>query len=138
MVPEVEARASTTPLWPTHARLRFVQALRVALAQINSTVGDLPGNCALIASWASRAAQEGAQVVLFPEMAVTGYPVEDLALRPSFARASKAKSRASSRIGRCDFALAALQTAIYLPAKTFPLCCGGGPLGPPFFMPDEV
>ena len=89
MVPEVEARASTTPLWPTHARLRFVQALRVALAQINSTVGDLPGNCALIASWASRAAQEGAQVVLFPEMAVTGYPVEDLALRPSFARASK-------------------------------------------------
>lgn len=89
MVPEVEARAYTTLLWPTHARLRFVQALRVALAQINSTVGDLPGNCALIASWASRAAQEGAQVVLFPEMAVTGYPVEDLALRPSFARASK-------------------------------------------------
>lgn len=65
-----------------------MQVLRIALAQINPTVGDLVGNAALIVSWASRAAQEGAKVVLFPEMATTGYPVEDLALRPSFARAS--------------------------------------------------
>ncbi|WP_338891530.1 NAD+ synthase [Rhodococcus sovatensis] len=66
-----------------------MQVLRVALAQINPTVGDLVGNAALIVSWASRAAQEGAHVVLFPEMATTGYPVEDLALRPSFAVASR-------------------------------------------------
>ncbi|KZE98725.1 MAG: NAD+ synthase [Rhodococcus sp. (in: high G+C Gram-positive bacteria)] len=65
-----------------------MQVLRVAVAQINPTVGDLVGNAALIVSWASRAAQDGAQVVLFPEMATTGYPVEDLALRPSFAAAS--------------------------------------------------
>lgn len=65
-----------------------MQVLRVAVAQINPTVGDLVGNSALIVSWASRAAQEGAQVALFPEMATTGYPVEDLALRPSFAAAS--------------------------------------------------
>ncbi|MGB3372086.1 MAG: nitrilase-related carbon-nitrogen hydrolase, partial [Rhodococcus sp. (in: high G+C Gram-positive bacteria)] len=65
-----------------------MQVLRVAVAQINPTVGDLVGNSALIVSWASRAAQDGAQVALFPEMATTGYPVEDLALRPSFAAAS--------------------------------------------------
>lgn len=72
----------------------IVQALRIALAQINPTVGDLDGNAALIVSWTARAAQEGAQVVVFPEMATTGYPVEDLALRPSFARASRAALRA--------------------------------------------
>lgn len=67
----------------------LVQALRIALAQINPTVGDLTGNCALIVSWASRAAQDGAQVVLFPEMAITGCPIEGLAISPSFARASR-------------------------------------------------
>ncbi|WP_072802353.1 NAD+ synthase [Rhodococcoides yunnanense] len=66
-----------------------MQALRIALAQTNPTVGDLDGNSSLIASWSLRAVQEGAQVVLFPEMALTGYPVEDLALRPSFADASR-------------------------------------------------
>lgn len=63
--------------------------LRLALAQINPTVGDLTGNCALIASSVAHAASEGAHLVVFPEMVVTGYPVEDLALRPSFRQASK-------------------------------------------------
>ncbi|MBO0799850.1 MAG: NAD+ synthase, partial [Blastocatellia bacterium] len=58
--------------------------LRIALAQINATVGDLTGNAELIMSWTRRAAARGARVVLFPEMALTGYPVEDLALRTSF------------------------------------------------------
>jgi NAD+ synthase (glutamine-hydrolysing) len=62
--------------------------LRVALAQINPTVGDLEGNAALILAHAESAANNGAQVALFPEMALTGYPVEDLALRPSFQVAS--------------------------------------------------
>ncbi len=62
--------------------------LRVALAQINPTVGDLEGNAALILAHAETAANSGAHVVLFPEMALTGYPVEDLALRPSFQIAS--------------------------------------------------
>jgi NAD+ synthase (glutamine-hydrolysing) len=62
--------------------------LRVALAQINPTVGDLEGNAALILAHAESAANNSAHVVLFPEMALTGYPVEDLALRPSFQIAS--------------------------------------------------
>ena len=62
--------------------------LRIALAQVNPTVGDLAGNAELIARWTHRAAARGARVVLFPEMALTGYPVEDLALRASFVEAS--------------------------------------------------
>ena len=62
----------------------------MALAQINPTVGDVPGNSHLIAQQISKAHQGGAHVVVFPEMVVTGYPVEDLALRPSFRSASKA------------------------------------------------
>ncbi|WP_272913887.1 nitrilase-related carbon-nitrogen hydrolase [Rhodococcus sp. BS-15] len=65
-----------------------MQALRLALAQINSVVGDLAANSAAIVEWTVRAAHDGANVVVFPEMALTGYPVEDLALRPSFAAAS--------------------------------------------------
>ena len=64
--------------------------LRVALAQINPTVGDLAGNTALIAASIEKAQSSGAHLVVFPEMIVTGYPVEDLALRPSFQKASKA------------------------------------------------
>ena len=63
--------------------------LRVALAQVNPTVGDLAGNALLITSAVKSAAQAGAHIVAFPEMIVTGYPVEDLALRPSFQSASK-------------------------------------------------
>ena len=64
--------------------------LRVALAQINPTVGDFAGNAALIAASIEKAQSSGAHLVVFPEMIVTGYPVEDLALRPSFQKASKA------------------------------------------------
>ena len=64
--------------------------LRVALAQVNPTVGDLGGNSALIESCVASAKNSGAHIVVFPEMMVTGYPVEDLALRPSFQAASKA------------------------------------------------
>jgi NAD+ synthase (glutamine-hydrolysing) len=62
--------------------------LRVALAQINPTVGDFAGNAALIHKAVSQAVDDGAHIVVFPEMIVTGYPVEDLALRPSFQAAS--------------------------------------------------
>jgi len=62
--------------------------LRVALAQINPTLGDLAGNADLIARYAGAAQAEGAALVVFPEMVLTGYPVEDLALRPSFRSAS--------------------------------------------------
>src|SRR5256885_5164095 len=62
--------------------------LRIALAQVNATVGDLDGNAGLIVEWTRRAAERGARVVVFPEMMLTGYPVEDLALRASFVEAS--------------------------------------------------
>ena len=63
--------------------------LRLALAQINPTVGDLAGNAALIVESTRQAQSAGAHIVVFPEMVLTGYPVEDLALRPSFQVASK-------------------------------------------------
>ena len=63
--------------------------LRLALAQINPTVGDLAGNAALITQSVDQAVGAGAHIVIFPEMVLTGYPVEDLALRPSFQVASK-------------------------------------------------
>ncbi len=62
--------------------------LRIALAQVNATVGDLERNAAAIVEWTRRAAAGGASVVVFPEMMLTGYPVEDLALRASFVEAS--------------------------------------------------
>jgi NAD+ synthase (glutamine-hydrolysing) len=64
--------------------------LRIALAQVNPRVGDLAGNADLVAEWTRKAAESGAHVVAFPEMVLTGYPVEDLALRKSFAAASRA------------------------------------------------
>jgi len=68
--------------------------LRIALAQVNATVGDLDGNAGLIVEWTRRAAARGARVAVFPEMMLTGYPVEDLALRASFVEASIAALRA--------------------------------------------
>ena len=65
-------------------------SLRVALAQVNPTVGDLVGNAELVRRGAASAASQGARLAVFPEMVLTGYPVEDLALRPSFQDASRA------------------------------------------------
>ncbi len=74
--------------------------LRIALAQVNATVGDLTGNAEIIVEWTRRAAARGARVVVFPEMALTGYPVEDLALRASFVEASVATLRdVAERLG---------------------------------------
>ncbi|MFD6418023.1 NAD+ synthase [Streptomyces sp. NPDC060194] len=64
--------------------------LRLALNQIDSTVGDLTGNAATIVHWTRHSVEQGAHLVAFPEMALTGYPVEDLALRSSFVDASRA------------------------------------------------
>ncbi|GLY68196.1 NAD+ synthase [Amycolatopsis taiwanensis] len=65
--------------------------LRVALAQVNSTVGDVSGNARSTVDWVRKAAGQGAHVVVFPEMSLTGYPVEDLSLRETFAHASRRK-----------------------------------------------
>src|SRR4051794_11466176 len=64
--------------------------LRLAMAQVDAVLGDLAGNARTVREWTARAADEGAHLVAFPEMVVTGYPVEDLALRRSFVDASRA------------------------------------------------
>src|SRR5689334_6195306 len=63
--------------------------MRIALAQIDPTVGDLAGNRALILDRLAEAKAEGADLVVFPELAVTGYPPEDLLLRPGFLKAAR-------------------------------------------------
>jgi NAD+ synthase (glutamine-hydrolysing) len=63
--------------------------MRLALAQINSVVGDLDGNRGRILDRLGEARAQGADLVLFPELAVTGYPPEDLLLRPGFVRAAR-------------------------------------------------
>src|SRR3954451_4255961 len=64
------------------------EPLRVALAQINPTVGDIAGNARMIRDRIERARDEGAQLVVFPELALTGYPPEDLLLKTHFVDAA--------------------------------------------------
>ncbi|MET8833042.1 NAD+ synthase [Micromonospora sp. NPDC004540] len=64
--------------------------LRLALCQVDPTVGDIAGNAGLVRAWARKAADAGAQLALFPELMLTGYPVEDLVFRRSFVAASRA------------------------------------------------
>jgi NAD+ synthase (glutamine-hydrolysing) len=67
--------------------------MRLALAQINPTVGDIAGNAAKIADWIDRARGEGADLVVFPELSLPGYPAEDLYLKRHFAAANQAAIR---------------------------------------------
>ncbi len=69
--------------------LADVHRLRLALNQIDATVGDLHGNADAVVHRTREAAERGAHLVAFPEMVLTGYPVEDLALRSSFVEASR-------------------------------------------------
>ena len=64
--------------------------MRIALAQINPTVGDIDGNAAKIAEWIARAAAEGADLAIFPELCLPGYPAEDLYLKRHFIEANRA------------------------------------------------
>jgi NAD+ synthase (glutamine-hydrolysing) len=63
--------------------------LRIALAQIDPTVGDIDGNAAKIAEWIGRARNEGAELVIFPELCLPGYPAEDLYLKRHFVEANR-------------------------------------------------
>ncbi|MFM8752045.1 MAG: NAD+ synthase [Actinomycetota bacterium] len=63
-------------------------SLRIAMAQVNPVVGDIEGNAALIKASVEQSLSSDVDVVVFPEMVLTGYPVEDLALRPAFRKAS--------------------------------------------------
>lgn len=63
--------------------------MRVALAQINPTVGDIEGNSAKVAEWIGRAAEAGAALTIFPELCIPGYPAEDLYLKRHFLEANR-------------------------------------------------
>ena len=66
-----------------------MSVIRLALAQVNAKVGDLAANAVLVRAAAQQAGAAGAHLIAFPELVLTGYPVEDLALRPSFQAASR-------------------------------------------------
>jgi len=66
-----------------------MRTLRLALAQINTTVGDIAGNAAKVQDWLQQARAQQADLVLFPEMTLTGYPPEDLLLKPDFIAAAR-------------------------------------------------
>lgn len=104
--------------------------LRLALNQIDSTVGDLEGNAEAIVSWTRHSAGKGAHLVAFPEMMLTGYPVEDLALRRSFVRASRdALVGLAGRLS--DEGLGELPVVVgYLDARE-KAACGSPPPGRP-------
>jgi len=68
-------------------------AANVALAQLNAVVGDFSGNAEQIERMARQAADKGADLLLTPEMALTGYPPEDLLLRPAFCRSRAPRPR---------------------------------------------
>lgn len=87
--------ASVGPSWISYAQ--GVPTLRIALAQANPTVGDLAGNRERARALVAQGAAQGADIVALPEMFLTGYPVEDLALRPSFQAASRAAAEGLAR-----------------------------------------
>ncbi len=77
-----------------------MEDLRLALAQVSSTVGDFEGNSRKVAQYAAEAERLGAQVVVFPELCLTGYPPEDLLLKSEFVEASmRAASDLADAIG---------------------------------------
>jgi NAD+ synthase (glutamine-hydrolysing) len=93
--------------------------MRLALAQINSVVGDVDGNAGRIVEWLERARAADADLAVFPELAVTGYPPEDLLLRPGFVRAAH---RAVDGIAKATRGITALVGAPHLDTDLFNAC----------------
>ncbi len=81
---------------------RLVRQIRVAACQFNPTVGDLDGNVAKMVSQLEEAEEAGADLAVFPELAITGYPPEDLVLKPGFVEDNLvALESLASRVGEC-------------------------------------
>src|SRR5712691_5477510 len=99
--------------------------MRLALAQIDTVVGDLDGNRERILRRLEEAKRAGADLVLFPELAVTGYPPEDLLLRPAFVRAAR---ESLERIAREARGIVALVGVPYFDRDLFNACavCAAG------------
>jgi NAD+ synthase (glutamine-hydrolysing) len=101
--------------------------MRIALAQINPIVGDLDGNRAVVLDRVDESRAAGADVVVFPELAVTGYPPEDLLLRPGFVRASE---RSLEEIAHASRGVTLLVGTPHLDRDLYNACavCSGGEL----------
>jgi NAD+ synthase (glutamine-hydrolysing) len=99
--------------------------MRLALAQINAVVGDLDGNRERILAALAEARAAGAELVVLPELAVTGYPPEDLLLRPAFVRAA---AESLTEIARAATDLTALVGTPWFDRDLFNACavCAGG------------
>jgi len=99
--------------------------MRLALAQIDPTVGDLDGNRALVLDRLEQARDAGADIAVFPELAVTGYPPEDLLLRPGFVRAAE---RSLDEIARAARGIVLLVGTPHLDRDLYNACavCSGG------------
>lgn len=82
-----------------------MRTLRIGLCQINTTVGDIEGNTEIILDYIARGKKKGADLLIFPEMAVTGYPPEDLLLMPKFIEANL---KAVRRIARATLSATAI------------------------------
>jgi NAD+ synthase (glutamine-hydrolysing) len=93
--------------------------MRLALAQINSVVGDLDGNRDRVLSRLDEARDAGSDLVLFPELVVTGYPPEDLLLRPGFVRAAR---RSVDEIAKATRGITALLGAPHLDTDLYNAC----------------
>ena len=71
--------------------------LKIALAQANPTLGDLDANAAKLIAMRARAAEHGADLIVFPELFITGYPPEDLVLKPAFQAAARRRVEVLAR-----------------------------------------
>src|SRR5215471_5953602 len=96
--------------------------MKIALAQTNTTVGDLCGNAQRILSFARRAAESGADVVVFPELTLTGYPPRDLLEKQSFL------DRVEQKISRIATELAALPLTVICGTVTRTGSSSGNPI----------
>lgn len=109
--------------------LATVASLRIALAQINPVVGDLRGNLALLTEYYDRAEAAGCDIVAFPELAITGYPPEDLVLKPGFVADNRAVlDEFAARTGRCAAVVGFVDADRNL-YNAAAMCAGGRVLG---------
>ena len=106
-----------------------VTVLRVALAQLNPTVGDIDGNLKKLLDAYDRAEAAGCDIVAFPELSITGYPPEDLVLKPRFvADTEAALAQLAEHTGRCT-AVVGFVDADHDLFNAAAICCGGRVIG---------
>jgi NAD+ synthase (glutamine-hydrolysing) len=108
-----------------HGMNGLLAPVRVALAQINARVGDLEGNAAVIARRIEEARDAGAELVLFPELAITGYPPEDLLLREHFLAGAREALESVARHAEGIVALVGFPERGYDAYNSLAVCAGG-------------